>query len=73
MALLDESKDEFHNLRQALLLWPNLVIAWVEVFACENYLQPIGGHVIYDLGYPLTSIIYFAIVVWHVKKAKKIK
>ena len=71
MELFNESKDQFYNLRQVLLLGPNAVIAWLEVLACDSYLKPMGGHAIYDLALPVTSIIYFAIAMRHFKQAKK--
>ena len=73
VALMTKSKDEFYTFRTILLLGPNSVLAWLEVFACENYLKPMGGHAIYDLALPVTTIIYFVIVVLHFKHVKKIE
>jgi len=70
--LLEQKKDEFYNLKTVLLLTPNCVIAWVEAFACENYLRPIGGHAIYDVAIPLTNIAYFCIIFGHQQMSKKI-
>jgi len=69
--LLQKSKDEFYNLRTIILLVPNSVIAWVEVFGCEKYLRPIGGHAVYDFSIPATSIIYLAILFWQSNYIKK--
>merc|ERR1712215_443444 len=71
-AKLEKGKNEFYNLETVLLLTPNCVIAWLEAFACENYLRPIGGHAIYDVAIPLTNIAYFCILYGHRQMGKKI-
>ena len=57
-----KSRDEFYNLRTIFLVIPTSVVAWMEAFGCENYLRPIGGHAIYDLTIPVSSLVYFAII-----------
>ena len=69
--LVEKSKDEFYNVRTILLLLPVSVISWVEVFGCENYLRPIGGHAVYDLVIPVTSLIYFGILMRESNDVKK--
>jgi len=69
--LLEKEKDEFYNLKTVLLYIPNSVLAWMEVFGCENYLRPYGGHAIYDVAVPLTNIAYFWLLFSHQKYYKK--
>ena len=69
--LLEKEKDEFYNLKTVLLYIPNSVLAWMEVFGCENYLRPYGGHAIYDAAIPLTNIAYFCLLYSHQKHYKK--
>ena len=65
--------DSFYNIRTALLNIPNSILAWMEVFACEKYLQPYGGHAIYDAFIPITNIAYiFVLFYYNNKKSKKI-
>jgi len=67
----DEEKDEFYNLKTILLYIPTSVLAWMEAFACENYLRPYGGHALYDVTIPLTNIAYFCLIYAHQKYNKK--
>jgi len=69
--LLEKEKDEFYNLKTVLLYIPPSVLAWVEVFGCENYLRPYGGHAVYDAAIPLTNIAYFWLLYAHQKYYKK--
>ena len=70
--LQEKEVDSFYNLRVPLLNIPNSIIAWIEAFACEKYLQPYGGHAIYDAFVPITMIAYIFILFCHGKKTKKI-
>ena len=64
--------DRFYNLRIPLLNIPNSIIAWMEAFACEKFLQPYGGHAIYDAFIPITMIAYIFVLFYSSKKTKKI-
>ena len=64
--------DEYYNLRIPLLNIPNSIIAWMEAFACEKYLQPYGGHAIYDAFIPITMIAYIFVVLYQRNQTKKI-
>ena len=63
--------DQFYNLRIPLLNIPNSIIAWMEAFACEKFLQPYGGHAIYDAFIPITMIVYILVLFCYSKKDKK--
>ena len=63
--------DQFYNLRIPLLNIPNSIIAWMEAFACEKFLQPYGGHAIYDAFIPITMIAYIFVLFCYSKKDKK--
>ena len=64
--------DEYYNLRIPLLNIPNSIIAWMEAFACEKFLQPYGGHAIYDAFIPITQITYIFVLFHYTKMAKKV-
>jgi len=68
----EKEVDRFYNLRVPLLNIPNSIIAWMEAFACEKYLQPYGGHAIYDAFIPITMIAYIFVLFCHGKKTKKV-
>ena len=70
--LLVKEVDRFYNLRIPLLSIPNSIIAWMEAFACEKFLQPYGGHAIYDAFIPITMIAYIFVLFGSTKKTKKI-
>ena len=63
--------DPFYNMRTPLLNIPNSILAWMEVFACEKFLQPYGGHAIYDAFIPITAIAYIFVLFYYNKKTKK--
>ena len=63
--------DPFYNMRTPLLNIPNSILAWMEVFACEKFLQPYGGHAIYDAFIPITAIAYIFVLFYYSKKTKK--
>jgi len=63
--------DPFYNIRIPLLNIPNSIIAWMEAFACEKFLQPYGGHAIYDAFIPITMIIYVFVIFSYSKNTKK--
>ena len=63
--------DPFYNIRIPLLNIPNSILAWMEIFACEKFLQPYGGHAIYDAFIPITMIAYIFVLFYCSKKTKK--
>jgi len=71
-AMKEENVDPYYNLRIPLLNIPNSIIAWMEAFACEKFLQPYGGHAIYDAFIPITMIAYIFILFCHSQKTKKV-
>jgi len=70
--LQTKEMDEYYNLRIPLLNIPNSIIAWMEAFACEKFLQPYGGHAIYDAFIPITMIAYIFVVLYQRNQTKKI-
>ena len=64
--------DPFYNIRIPLFNIPTAILAWMEVFACEKFLQPYGGHAIYDAFIPITQITYIFVLFHYTKKAKKV-
>lgn len=64
--------DPYYNIRIPLFYIPTSILAWMEVLACETFLQPYGGHAIYDAFIPITQIAYIFILCYYCKKTKKI-
>ena len=64
--------DPFYNIRIPLFNIPTAILAWMEVFACEKFLQPYGGHAIYDAFIPITQIAYIVVLCYYSKKTKKV-
>ena len=64
--------DPFYNIRIPIFNIPNSILAWMEVFACEKFLQPYGGHAIYDAFIPITQIAYIVVLCYYSKKTKKV-
>ena len=50
---------------------PPAVAEKAEAFACEKFLQPYGGHAIYDAFIPITMIAYIFVLFCYDKKDKK--
>ena len=71
-AMQVKEADSFYNIRTPLLNIPNSILAWMEVFACEKFLQPYGGHAIYDAFIPITMIAYIFVLFYYSKKSKKV-
>ena len=71
--LLYSEKGEHYNAYVLFFAVPVSVVAWVEALACEQALQPIGGHLVYDLSIPVSMLAFYLYVRATKSRAKECK